>query len=136
MLIFQFASEITQKLGKGGREAQRSLMKHKSSQTHILMKHTRKPNMFGWNTSKSETHFGENIAKTWKGSKHQKFQLMFEVIHKLKWVEIEWYFFTFNISNPLCWHSMSDTLTFYSGPFGFNSSLKYFEWEFGMKFEM
>ena len=26
---------------------------------------------------------------------------------------------------------MSDTLTFYSGPFGFNSSLKHFQWEFG-----
>ena len=39
--------------------------------------------------------------------------------------------FKFNIFNPLCWHSMSDTLTSYSSPFLFHSSLKYFEGGFG-----
>ena len=99
---------------KEGMDAQRSLMKHKLSQTysdeiqarakHILMKH-----------QMSQTHSVQ----------------LHNPGYKVQSLKIWWYFFTFNISNPLCWHSMSDTLTFYSGPFGFHSSLKYFQWKFG-----
>ena len=55
MLIFQFAPKITQKLGRGCMEAQRSLMKHKQES-----------NIFRWNTSKSQTYSDEYICKSVK----------------------------------------------------------------------
>ena len=92
----------------------RILMKHKSSQ--IYSDETQvKSIIFWWNT---------------KCFLHSSWCYMFQVIRYKAWKsgDISSHL---TFSNPLCWHSMSDTLTFYSGPFGFHSSLKYFEWKFG-----